>query len=74
MKNINDYINEYEINEGSLDKAKEIFGKLKNIINKKSKSLSKEDEELLNDFLWAVDTSELDDDTKKELANIFKGN
>lgn len=74
MKTINDYINKSEINEGLLDKAKEIFGRLKNIINKKSKSLSKEDEELLNDFLWAVDTSDLDNETKEELVNIFKGN
>ena len=74
MKDIKEYIDKYQVNESLLDKAKEIFGKLKNVINKKSKSLSKEDEELVNDFLWAIDTSELDDDVKKEFATIFKGN
>lgn len=49
-----------------------IKSKFLNLKNVFTNSLSKKDQEILDDFMWAVDTSDLSLNTKKELVKIFK--
>lgn len=49
-----------------------IKSKFLNLKNVFTNSLSMKDQEILDDFMWAVDTSDLSLNTKRELVKIFK--
>ena len=74
MKNIKEYLNnENIVNEGCKDTCKQIFTKLKDIFNlsKDNKPLSKDEDEILNNYLWAVDNSDLSNSEKRELLKLL---